>query len=116
MARRIVALEFAEMAGEPDLLLVGQVLAGEYENGVPIHPGLDRRDLGRGQRRPGIDAGDFGREPWMQLSKCGKRAMGGPFRRTLAETDASVRRTITETQPTICETDAQWMAGGARRP
>jgi hypothetical protein len=67
MPRGVVALEFAEVVGEAELLLVCQWLAGEYENGVPVHPGLDRRDVHRRERDAAVNAGDFGGEAGMQF-------------------------------------------------
>src|SRR5438477_3406862 len=50
-ARRI--LDLAEIAGEGDLLCVGDVLIVKHEDRIAVHPGLDRRDVpaDRGCRR-----------------------------------------------------------------
>ena len=45
MPRRVVILELPEMAGERDLLLVGEVLVAEDQHGILVHARLDRSDL-----------------------------------------------------------------------
>src|SRR5262245_48717003 len=62
VAGRGIALELAEVLGKDELLLVREILATKDEDGVGIHPGLDRRDLG-GVDRPGdVDAGHLAGE------------------------------------------------------
>jgi hypothetical protein len=43
--RGIVGLEFAEMAGEVDLLLIGEWLVTEYQHSVVVHTRFDRGDI-----------------------------------------------------------------------
>ena len=61
-------LDLAEIAREGDLLLVGDVLIVKHEDGVAVHPGLDRRDLVRGQRPTQIDPGHFADKHRMNLA------------------------------------------------
>jgi hypothetical protein len=48
-------LDLAEIAGEGDLLLVGDILIVKDEHGVTIHPPVDCRDTVARQRLPQID-------------------------------------------------------------
>src|SRR3954462_10117525 len=50
-------LDFTEVAAERDLLLVNNVLVVKDEDGITVHPGLDRLDIGARQRRSQIDPG-----------------------------------------------------------
>ena len=61
-------LDFAEIASERDLLRVGDVLAVEHEDGVAVHPGLDRRDLVLRHRPPQIDPGHLADKRRMDLA------------------------------------------------
>ena len=49
-------LDLAEIAGEGDLLVVGDVLVVEHQDRATIHPRLDRPDLVARRGRPQIDA------------------------------------------------------------
>ena len=59
MPRRVVILELAEMAGERDLLLVGDVLVAKDEHGIFVHARLDRSDLLWAERLAAIDTRNF---------------------------------------------------------
>ena len=48
VAGRFVALELAEMAGEDELLLVGQRLVVKNEDAMVVHACVDRGDVWRG--------------------------------------------------------------------
>ena len=48
-------LQLTEVSGEVTLLLVGQWLVAEYQHGVPVHAGLDCRDLGADSERLYVD-------------------------------------------------------------
>ena len=73
-----IALELAEMAGEGDLLFVGDVLLAEDENGVLVHAGLDRGDLLGAERLAAVDPGDLSGEHRMQ--RADRNGHGGSFR------------------------------------
>ena len=51
MARGFVALKFAELAREGELLLVRQRLLAKDEDGVPLHRRVDARACPRRERR-----------------------------------------------------------------
>ena len=51
--------DLAEIAGESDLLLVGDVLLVEDENRIAVHAFVDRRDFVARQRPAQIDARHF---------------------------------------------------------
>ena len=59
-------LQGAEVAREGELLFVGHVLAGQDQHGIPVHAGLDGRDIGRRQRSRHVDAGHPGGEVGLQ--------------------------------------------------
>jgi hypothetical protein len=61
-----IALELAKVAGESDLLFIGDVLLAEYENGVLVHPRLDRHHLLGVQRAAAVDPGDLAGKHRMQ--------------------------------------------------
>ena len=63
---RLVVLQRAKVEGEHDLLLVGEGLVVEDEDGVPVHARLDSRRLlaGEGARR--VDARDEAGERVLQ--------------------------------------------------
>ena len=61
-------LDFAEIAGEGDLLLVGDYLVVKDEDGIAVHPSLDRRDLVGRQGLPQIHSGDFADKNRMDLA------------------------------------------------
>src|SRR5260221_10189753 len=52
-------LDLAEIAGEGDLLLVGDVLVVKDQYRVAVHPGVDRRDIVARQRLPQINPRDL---------------------------------------------------------
>ena len=66
MPRRAVCLQFAEMAGEGELLVIGDRLLAEHQHGVTVHAVFDRRDLACVERVAAIDAGDLADEHRMQ--------------------------------------------------
>ena len=61
-------LDLAEIAGERDLLIVGDVLVVEDEDRVTIHPGLDCSCLVPRQGQPQIHPRDFADENRMDLA------------------------------------------------
>jgi hypothetical protein len=61
-------LDLAEIAGEGDLLLVGDGLVVKDQDGVTVHPGLDRRDLVARQGLPQIHPRDLADENRMDLA------------------------------------------------
>jgi len=61
------ALDLAEIAAEGELLLVGDRLVVEYQDGVAVHGSLDRRRLLGGERLAQIDAVDLADEDRMDL-------------------------------------------------
>src|SRR5882724_1904809 len=64
-AARILAL--AEIQRERHLLLVGNVLLAEQQDGVFVHAGLDVGGLPRRQRLSQIDAGNFAKKMRVKL-------------------------------------------------
>src|SRR5262249_40829303 len=58
MAGRLVVLQRAEVEGERDLLLVGESLVAEDEDGVPIHARLDGRHVFAADGPSDVDARD----------------------------------------------------------
>ena len=68
MARRPVAFELAEIAGERDLLIVGDVLVPKDQHGKSVHARLDRGDLLRDERPAAIDPLDFTNEHGVDLA------------------------------------------------
>src|SRR5882757_5890428 len=62
---RILAL--AEIQRERHLLLVGNVLIAEQQDGISVHAGLDVGGLLRRQRLPQIDAGNFAKKMRVKL-------------------------------------------------
>jgi hypothetical protein len=78
MAGGIIALEFAEVSGEIDLLLIGERLSGENQDGIFVHARLDRSHVVRGNRAGQVDAGGLGREDRMQLAKCNAHVSSPP--------------------------------------
>ena len=66
MTRRAVGLELAEMAGEGELLVVGDRLIAEHQHGVAVHAGLDRGDLVAREGTAVIDAADLADKHRMQ--------------------------------------------------
>src|SRR6516165_11564982 len=80
MSGRRVALELAEVAGEGELLLVGDVLLAEHKNGVLVHAGLDRRHFHGAERATAVDPGDLPDKHRMQRTD--RNGHGGlPFER-----------------------------------
>src|SRR6202035_2274583 len=61
-------LDLAEVAGEADLLLVGDVLVVEHKDGVTVHPRLDRHDIAARQWRPQIDPRNLAGEDGVDLA------------------------------------------------
>src|SRR5580704_15773026 len=59
VARRRVALQFAEMPREGKLLLVGQWLVAKNQHCVAVHAGFDRGDRLGVKRRTAIDSSDL---------------------------------------------------------
>ena len=55
-------LEAAEVGAEHHLLLVGEPLIAEHEDGVLVHAGLDSSDLGLADRLGDVDAGHLAGE------------------------------------------------------
>ena len=60
----------AEILAERHLLFVGEGLCGEHEDGVAIHPGLDRGDAGRVERLGQVDPGDAAGQGRANLFDC----------------------------------------------
>lgn len=54
--------DLAEMQGEGELLLVGELLAAIDQHGMAVHAGLDRSHALRRQRFAAIDAADLAGE------------------------------------------------------
>jgi hypothetical protein len=64
MPRRIVIFELTEVAGERDLLFVGEVLVAKDQHGTFVHARLDRIDLASAERLPAIDIRNLsGKDP-----------------------------------------------------
>src|SRR5580658_3652883 len=59
--------KLAELQGEPQLFLIGQLLVVKYQNRVLAHAGVNGRDLIRRQRVPAVDPGYFTRENRREL-------------------------------------------------
>jgi hypothetical protein len=66
MAGRCIAFELAEVAGEGDLLFVGDVLVAEDEHGVSVHAPLDRDDFFVAERLAAVYTRDLSCEDRMQ--------------------------------------------------
>src|SRR5438067_3944586 len=66
VSRGAVRLQLAEMAGEGELLVVGDRLVAEHQHRVTVHAGFDRGDLVRAERLAAIDAGYLADEHRMQ--------------------------------------------------
>ena len=62
------ALDLAEVLGEFDLLVVGDVLVAKDQHRVAVHAGVDRFGLFTGQRLPEIDPGHLAGEDRMDLA------------------------------------------------
>ena len=67
-ARADRVLDLAQAAGEGELLRVVDLLVVEHQHGVPVHPGVDGRDVLGGQRLGHVDALDFGGEARADLA------------------------------------------------
>jgi hypothetical protein len=67
-ARADRVLDLPQTAGEGELLLVVDRLVVEHEHRVPVHSGMDRRHLIRGQRLGHVDAFHFGGEARADLA------------------------------------------------
>src|ERR1051326_1416323 len=76
-------LDLAEIAGERDLLLVGDVLIVKDEDGIAVHPGLDRRDVLAWQRPPQIHPRDLADKDRMDLANGDSHRLKLPTRQTL---------------------------------
>ncbi len=61
-------LDVAQALGEGELLGVVDLLVVEYQHGIPVHAGVDRRHLVRCQRLAHVDALDFAREAGPDLA------------------------------------------------
>src|SRR5438046_4203713 len=61
-------LELTEAPAEGELLLVGELLIVEDEHGVLVHPGMDRLDVGGGERPREVDTADFSGETGTDLA------------------------------------------------
>jgi len=66
VTERRVVLQGAEVEGERDLLLVGEGLLAEDEDGVPVHARLDGRHLLAADGARGVDARDIAGERALQ--------------------------------------------------
>ena len=62
VAGRFVALEFAEMTGKGELLLVGERPIAKHQDGVALHGRIDRLRIGLSQWGAAFDAADLGGE------------------------------------------------------
>jgi hypothetical protein len=54
------------MAGERDLLLVGQILVAKDQHGILVHARLHRIDVPWGERFPAIDARNLSGKNWVE--------------------------------------------------
>src|SRR3989454_7851065 len=61
-------LELTEAPAEGELLLVVELLIVEDEHGVLVHPGMDRLDVGGGERPREVDTVDFSGETGADLA------------------------------------------------
>ena len=59
-------LDRAEIAGEGQLLLVGEALVAQHQHGAAIHPRLDRRHLLARQRLRRVDPRQFAGKTGME--------------------------------------------------
>jgi hypothetical protein len=86
---RGIALKLAEVAGEGDLLIVGDVLFTKDEDSVSVHPGLDRRHLRGAKRAAAVDAGNLTGKYRMQRADRNRHGGSPPGDRFLSSYQVS---------------------------
>ena len=95
MTGSCVVLELAEVAGERDLLIVGQILIAEDEYRIFVHAGLDRGDRVTLERTAAIDARHLSRKDRMQWTdRCRHRCASCLFEcgMTFSQQNRNVRK------------------------
>ena len=66
---RLVVLQFAEMPGERELFVIGEVLVAEHQHGILIHAGLDCGDRFEAEWTAAVDPRNLGCKCRMQLAE-----------------------------------------------